>query len=46
MRTLTGNAPVTKGIIGYGIRNHSYHKKQAIQGAQVSPIQTPVPSVQ
>jgi len=30
MRTLTGE-PVTKGIIGYGIRNHNYHKKQATE---------------
>jgi len=29
MRTLTGDTPVTKGIIGYGLRNHDYHKKQA-----------------
>ena len=38
MRTLTGK-PVTKGIIGYGLRNHSYHKKQAfcyIESAGVS----------
>ena len=29
MHTMTDIMPVTKGIIGYGIRNHNYHKKQA-----------------
>jgi len=31
MHTMTDITPVTKGIIGYGIRNHSYHKRQAIK---------------